>query len=153
MLANAVSGSSKNITPNWLIAASKGAPSDRVPLRIGHQKGDVHDPLLERAVTRELDEGSGDIGPHDRTPRAYEMAGRDRRGPAPTADVEDLLALAEAEAQCSSFQRRRSAAFVSTSLAIAPPHAAPDDDQPEQPIGSGGLAPPLPDDGQATATV
>ena len=52
MLANAVSGSSKNITPNWLITTSNGAPAIGVLLHVGNAERHVAHAGLGRPLAR-----------------------------------------------------------------------------------------------------
>ena len=52
MLVNAATGSSKNMTPNWLIATSNGAPGTASSLQVRDENDTFSTPAAQHAGPR-----------------------------------------------------------------------------------------------------
>ena len=112
MLANAATGSSKNIVPNLLIARSKRSLRKAVDLCVGVLEGDVAEPLGLGQLAGTLDGGRGDVDP-ERTACLGRARGLPGRLPGPTSDVEDVVVELDASRpgavlRCAAAVRRRS---------------------------------------------
>jgi hypothetical protein len=93
MLAKAVAGSSKNITPNWLTPASNGPPGTVSCCTSATQNETFAARWSTARCRARSHEWGGDVRPDHRAPVTYATAGCDR-GRAPTApDIEHPLAL------------------------------------------------------------
>ena len=97
MLVNAATGSSKNMTPNWLVAASKGAPGNASTCASPETKRTLVSDASVARRGRKLNEAFGEIESGDRTGGADGARRIERGEAAAAADIEHALAGAKGE--------------------------------------------------------